>query len=177
MVFSYCISLMSWHIKTVLGGSWKHSLWRHRGWEVLHNYPPSLLPHLPSGGDQINPYFCANILQLGTPGTPNNSLHQSGVSVDLAFHATHLQRFCTGSSGGGPSSSEVSADPFIKDVTLSSNSSSSPSSNHQWLPLPTGLKTPWMWVAGSRVIGELHLVMPSLMIFTLRPHSCLQPTP
>ena len=72
--------------------------------------------------------FCASLLQLGTPGTANNSLHQSGVSVVSAFHVTHLQSSHTGSSGGGPSSSELSTDPLRKEVTPSFNSGSFPNS-------------------------------------------------
>ena len=75
--------------------------------------------------------FCTSLLQLGTPSTANNSLHQSGVSVTLAFHITHLQ-----SSHTGLSSSELSTDPLRKEVTPSSNSGSSPTPSNQWSPPP-----------------------------------------
>ena len=81
--------------------------------------------------------FCTSLLQLGTPGTANNSLHQPGVSVVLAFHVTHLQSSHTSGSGGGPSSSELPADPLRKEVTPSSNSGSSPNSKSSAVTSPS----------------------------------------
>ena len=94
----------------------------------------AMVPYLlclpgPLGVTEKARIFHASLLQLGIPGTANNSLHQSGVSVILAFHVTHSQSSHTGSSGGGPYSSEFSIDPLRKEVTPSSNSGSSPNSN------------------------------------------------
>ena len=82
--------------------------------------------------------FWANLLQLGTPSTANNSLHQLGVLVISAFHITHSQNSPNGGSGGGPCSSKLSADPLRKEVTPSSNSSGSPKSESSGVgsPLP-----------------------------------------
>ena len=108
--------------------------------------------------------FCANLLQLGTPGTANNSLHQSGVLIVSAFHVTHLQNSPNGSSGGGPSSSKLSTDPLRKEVTPGSNSGSSPRSEIQgWFPL-AGLWTVSRKVIGGRAVSEVHLAMPPLVL-------------
>ena len=74
--------------------------------------------------------------QLGTPGNANNSLHQSGVLVVLAFHVTHLQSSPTDGSRRGPSSSELSSDPVRKEVTPGSNSGGSSRSKSSGVSSP-----------------------------------------
>ena len=119
MVFSLHTSQISLQAKMVLGGSRKQSWRRHSGaggawqWYFISFISLALLGWLNEAR------IChANFLQLGTPCNANNSLHQSGVLVALAFHVTHSHNSPTGGSGGGPSSSELSANLVRKEVTL-----------------------------------------------------------
>ena len=78
----------------------------------------------------------AHFLQFGTPSNTNNFLHQSGVSVILAFHVTHSHNSPTGGSRGGPSSSELSINLVRKEVTPGSNSGSLPRSESSGVSSP-----------------------------------------
>ena len=126
IVFSLRTSLISQEVKIVFGGSWKLSLWRHSGVGGASQWSFIFFTSLAFWGLLNEAHiFCASLLQLGIPSNANNSLYQSGVSVISAFHVTHLQSSHTGSSGGGPSSSELSTDPLRKEVTPGSNFGSS----------------------------------------------------
>ena len=122
----------------VSGGSWKLFLRRHGGAGDASQWSFTLFTSLALLG-WLNKacIFCTNLLQLGTPNTTNNSLHQSGVSVVSAFHVTHSWSSHTGSSGLGPYSSELSTDPLRKEVTPSSNSGSSPNSKSSAVTSPS----------------------------------------
>ena len=133
------MSLISQQMKIVAGGGWKLLLRRHSGaggtwqWYFASFISLALLGWLNKACS-----FHANLVQLGTPSTTNNSLHQLGVSVISAFHLTHSWNSPNGSSGGHPSSSKLSADPLRKEVTPGSNSSGCPKSESSGVgsPLP-----------------------------------------
>ena len=136
IIFSLHISLISRQVKIVFGGGWKLLLRRHSEWGAWQWYFTSFTSLALLGWLNKAHTFCANLLQLGTPSTANNSLHQSGVLVILAFHVTHLQNSPNGDSGGGPSSSKLSTYPLRKEVTPDSNSSGSPRSESCGVSFP-----------------------------------------
>ena len=137
------------------------------------------LSHLtgPLGVTEQSPYLLWQSFAIRPPPaltiTPSTS---QGSAVVSAFHVTHSQSFHTGSSGGGPSSSELPTDSLRKVVTPSSNSGSSFNSKSSAVtfPLPdSGLsRGGWQgarlsvnstcWLPPFALCGSLHLA-----VFTL----------
>ena len=78
----------------------------------------------------------ANVLQSGTSGNANSSLHQSGVLVALAFYIVHACNSPIGGSGGGPSSPKLSTNLARREVAPGSNSGGLPRSESSGVSSP-----------------------------------------
>ena len=120
IVFSRGISLMSWLAYIDMTRGINLLQWRHGGaggaWKGVSSGSSSCIC-LGSWNEALTSQ--ASLLVSSSPGTVDNSAHQSGVSHFSAFHLTHLANFDTASSGGISSllQSNVSDGPSKKEAT------------------------------------------------------------